>query len=158
MGTAIRRHPPVDVLVVDDDHVFADALVERLSAEPGVRTVAPTYSVEGARRRLHERRADVVLLDHNLGEGGSSSRLLEELVAQPNPPVVLVLSGSQNVSDIAHAIDTGAAGWLVKGITVPNLLAALGEALAGELVLPDGAVGSLVHYLLDELHERGTAV
>jgi two-component system nitrate/nitrite response regulator NarL len=146
------------VLVVDDDHVFADALTHRLSHEPGVRAVDPVYSADEARNYLRGRRPDVVLLDYNLDDGTheeSSLRLLQEITAEPDPPAVLMLSGSQNVSDIAHAVDLGAGGWLVKGITAPDLLAAVDQALDGELVLPAGAVGSLVRYLLEELHRRG---
>lgn len=159
MATALRRHPPVDVLVVDDDRVFAEALAQRLNHEPGIREVDLAFSTDEARHRLRGHRPDVVLLDYNLGathDDASSLDLLGQIETWPDPPAVLMLSGSQNVSDIARAVDLGASGWLVKGITVPDLLAAFDRALDGELVLPEGAVASLVHYLLDELHRRGT--
>jgi len=159
MATALRRHPPVDVLIVDDDHVFAEALARRLSHEAGVGEVELVFSADEARHCLAGHRPDVVLLDYNLGadhDDASSLGLLEEIETRSDPPAVLMLSGSQNVSDIAHAVDLGASGWLVKGITAHDLLAAFDRALDGELVLPEGAVASLVHYLLDELHRRGT--
>ncbi len=156
MESGIRRHAPVDVLVVDDDQVFADTLAQRLAREPAVRHLEPVYSSEAALECLRSRRPDVVLLDYNLSDASSLSLLLD-IQAMAEPPTVLILSGSHEVADIAHALDYGASGWVVKGVPVADLLGAVDRALAGELVLPEGAVAELVHYLIDQLHRRGTS-
>ena len=156
MGTGIRRHPPVDLLLVDDDQLFGDALAERLRREPGVHDVEPAYSSEAAWRWLRRRRPDVVVLDYHLADA-SSLALLADIESLPDPPRVIILSGSQDVADIAHAVEYGASGWVVKGGRVSELLDAVEQALDGDLVLPRGAVGDLVRYLLDQLHRRGTS-
>jgi DNA-binding NarL/FixJ family response regulator len=99
----------------------------------------------------------VVILDYNLADA-SSLALLADIESLPEPPQVLILSGDQEVADIAHAVEYGASGWVVKGGTVAELLEAVEQALDGDLVLPRGAVGELVRYLLDQLHRRGTSV
>src|SRR5690348_10341403 len=123
MDTGIRRHPPVDLLLVDDDQLFGDALAQRLRREPGVGEVEPAYSSEAAWRCLRRQRPDVVILDYNLADA-SSLALLADIESLPDPPRVLILSGSQEVADIAHAVEYGASGWVVKGGTVTELVEA----------------------------------
>jgi DNA-binding NarL/FixJ family response regulator len=156
MVSGIRRHPPVDLLLVDDDQLFGEALAQRLRREPGVREVEPAYSSDAAWRSLRRQRPDVVILDYNLADA-SGLALLADIESLPDPPRVLILSGTQEVADIAHAVEYGAAGWVVKGGTLAELLDAVEQALDGDLVLPRGAVGELVRYLLDQLHRRGTS-
>jgi DNA-binding NarL/FixJ family response regulator len=146
----------MDVLIVDDNEAFADALALRLRLEPAIGSVDTVYSADGAWECLGRRHPDVVLLDYHL-VGGPSLPLLTAIEALPEHPSVLVLSGSQDVSDIVLAVDAGADGWVSKGLPLPDLLGAMDQALGGDLVLPTHAVGPVVRHLLAELHRKSTS-
>ncbi|HET7355251.1 MAG TPA: response regulator [Nocardioidaceae bacterium] len=146
----------MDLLIVDDNEAFADALALRLRLEPVIGAVEAVYSAEDARQCLGRHRPDVVLLDYHL-VGGPSLPLLTTIEQLPDPPAVLVLSGSQDVSDIVLAVDAGADGWVSKSLPLPDLLTAVDQALAGDLVLPPHAVGPVVRHLLTELHRKSTS-
>jgi DNA-binding NarL/FixJ family response regulator len=146
----------MDVLIVDDNEAFADALALRLRLEPTVNAVVAVYAADDAWQCLGRRRPDVVLLDYHLVDGPSLP-LLSAIEALPDHPAVLVLSGSQDVSDIVLAVDAGADGWVAKGLPLPDLLTAVDQALAGDLVLPPHAVGPVVRHLLAELHRKSTS-
>lgn len=146
----------MDVLIVDDNEAFADALALRLRLEPAIGAVEAVGSAEDAWQCLGRHRPDAVLLDYHL-VGGPSLPLLNAIEALPDPPAVLVLSGSQDVSDIVLAVDAGADGWVPKGQPIPELLASLDQALGGDLVLPPHAVGPVVRHLLAELHRKSTS-
>jgi len=146
----------MDVLIVDDNEAFADALALRLRLEPAIGSVDTVYSADAAWECLGRQHPDLVLLDYHL-VGGPSLPLLTAIEALPDHPSVLVLSGSQNVSDIVLAVDAGADGWVAKGLPLPDLLSAMDRALGGDLVLPPHAVGPVVRHLLAELHRKSTS-
>ena len=67
--------PKINVLIVDQQRTFHDALAVRLRAEPDLVVAAEAQSTESARRTQAGRSADVILLDAEFPDD-SSRRLL----------------------------------------------------------------------------------
>lgn len=106
------------MLVVDDDPIMAGMLRAALDAE-GFTDVAVAGSGAAALDSSHA--PDVVLLDHQLPDT-TGIDLLPRLLARPDPPSVIMVTGEGGAELAANALRLGAEDYLVKG---PKLLAAL---------------------------------
>lgn len=106
------------VLVVEDDSVMASMLVALLEHE-GYQHI--TIVDCGAAAIEAAGQHDVVLLDNQLPDS-TGVDLLPQLLAFPDPPSVIMVTGEGNEELAAHALRLGAEDYLVKG---PKLLEAL---------------------------------
>ncbi|TDO48912.1 two-component system nitrate/nitrite response regulator NarL [Kribbella sp. VKM Ac-2571] len=146
----------VAILLVDDHRVFAEALANLLAAEPGIGPVGTASNLRTARMRIASARPDVVLLDLSLGEE-SGSDLLAELMAEPGPPAVIMLSGSADPRLIVHALDAGARGWLAKTTRLTAVVAAIWQVLDGHMYLGPATLEPVLGHLLGDLRRRRSA-
>ncbi len=116
----------MQILMIDDDHVFAALIGDALKVSGhDVRRVPTTESGIAA---LLERRYDIVLLDLDLGatRGESMIRRMQGL-GERLPPVI-ILSGQPSGVLAAAQESTGAVAAVRKPCTIDELLAAIGEA------------------------------
>ena len=79
------------VLIVDDSEVLVQRLKASLAAVMGVEVVGHAGSVADAAREIGKAKPDVIVLDIQM-PGGSGIGLLESLMKDPSPPVVIMLS------------------------------------------------------------------
>jgi DNA-binding NarL/FixJ family response regulator len=122
------------ILVVDDHQLFSEGLKMTLSSR-GFQLFSRD-SVSSALAFLSRDSVDLILLDLNLpGEGGLS--LLKQLNDKEQLLPVLILSASQERSDIDQAITLGARGYIGKSANGDQLEAAIVTVLKGEVFLPD---------------------
>ncbi|WP_214401070.1 response regulator transcription factor [Pseudonocardia lacus] len=129
--TGETRPGPAAVLLVDDHRVFADALAIGVTAQPDLTCVAVAYTAAAARAAMAPGTAvDLAVVDLDLPDD-SGMRLVEEFAA--HRPVI-VLTAHPRVDLARRAAGAGAAGFLAKDASLPEMLAAVRGALAGEPV------------------------
>lgn len=90
------------ILIVEDEPLVGSLLateVERM----GFRSLGPAIDVSSARALLRTGRPEAVLLDYDLGAGGSSQALAEEMRRVWRVPIVLV-SGHVGEADFERAV------------------------------------------------------
>jgi DNA-binding response OmpR family regulator len=114
---------PIRVLVVEDDPASADLVWIYLTrGEPGAFAVERVATLLEAMARVSEPGIDVVLLDLGLPElSGYRSFLAMSRAGNRNVPIV-VFTGDESEASQAATADLGAAGYLVKDRTSPELL------------------------------------
>lgn len=122
----------VRVLIVDDHPVVRSGVAALLASDPALTVMAAAGSAEEALQAEHEHRPDVVLSDLRLGTGMDGVELTRSLLAQQDPPAVVILTTYDYDADIVRAVEAGAAGYLLKDASPDVILAAVHAAAAGE--------------------------
>ena len=124
------------IIVADDHALFRDGLRHVLSLlGPDVVVIEADDHTALMMCANNHTDADLVLLDLNMPGADAFTSLRDLLLRHPTLPVV-VLSASEEVSDMRRAMDAGAMGYLSKRETSIIMLNALRLVLAGGLYIP----------------------
>lgn len=124
---------PLRVLVVDDHPVVREGLRSMLTRDD-VTVVGDVGSCAEALRAIDALTPDVVLLDMQLADDDGLS-VLRGLSQLARRPAVLVLSMHDDPALVRRALQAGAGGYVLKGITRADLMAAMREVHAGRTAL-----------------------
>ncbi len=133
MGKRIR------VAVVDDHALFRAGVVQSLAFDGAIEIVGEGGSAAEAVQLARNLAPDLILLDVSMpGNGIAAAR---EILRMPHPPRVAMLTVSESDDDVIDALDAGAAGYIPKGIRMPELIAAVRSLMGGRtFVAPDLAL------------------
>ncbi len=130
MNGPAHPKPVVPIALVEDDRPFRGYIAALLSATPGWRVVLEADSVEDALRRSASLRPRVLLLDIGLPGRSGAEAVGQFLQAWPDVNVVM-LTALEGDDVVLEAIRAGACGYVLKGSSSDELLAAVADALAG---------------------------
>ena len=130
------------VLVVDDHPLFRDGVCGLLASVPETDVVGTATTAEEAVREATLTRPDIVLMDLNL-PGGSGLTAIPRIAAACPDAAILVLTMVEDDTALVAALRAGARGYLLKGISQEELLAALRTVRDGGAVFT-GAVADRV--------------
>lgn len=121
----------IGVLVVDDHPLFRAGVVHALEAEPGIAIVGEAASGEDALRLARERLPDVVLLDISMP--GWDGLVTAERIATACPAsAIVMLTASDDQDQLLGALKAGARGYVLKGVSVQELVRVIRGAVEGE--------------------------
>jgi len=127
------------VMVVDDHPMWLEAIVDQLTAA-GFEVVATATDGQQCLTRARASHPDLVVMDLNIPAPGGvecTRRLLEEF-----PDLqVLVMSASDERSDVLAAVKAGAQGYVLKSSSRAELLDAVRRCAAGEAVFTPALAG-----------------
>ena len=127
----------IRVVVADDDAVFRRALVDVLKANLHFEVVVETETGVGLGRAVVAARADLVLLDVRMAEGGpvAARAVVDATSGWSRTPVIVVVSADSTLHTVVAMVRAGAAGYLVKGRIGSSLPELLMRCVDGEVVL-----------------------
>ena len=133
----------IQVLVVEDQDLFAEALVRLLTTADGITVTGRAGSVEEAVRVAREAEPDVVLLDWMLpdGTGADAARTIRAGLPETK---AIVLSGWPDEDLLAAAIDAGCSAVLNKNRAFDDLLHTIREVQKGDVTLPLSSLPSVL--------------
>jgi two-component system nitrate/nitrite response regulator NarL len=119
----------IDIAAVDDHPIILDSVAGWVAGEgDDIRVVATAATVD-ALLAGPGRRADVVLLDLDLGDGTTVAGNVAAILAAG--PAVLVLSASERPVAVRAAVRAGARGYALKNEQAGQIRAAIREVAAG---------------------------
>ncbi len=103
----------VRVLIADDHRLFAEALEAILAADDRIELVGLAGDGEEAVRLAGEQRPDVILMDISmpLMDGIEAAKAIK---ADDGDVSILMLTGSNDRTDVDRARQAGAAGYVTK--------------------------------------------
>ena len=135
----------VRVLIVDDHDLFRTGL-RTLLEEQGVEVVGEASAGEEAVELVKEEAPDVVLMDLEMpGKGGVEAT--REIAAVAPLTRVVVLTISDQDSDVMDAVVAGACGYLLKDSTIQELLRGIQAASVGESLISPSIAGKVLQRL-----------
>jgi DNA-binding NarL/FixJ family response regulator len=118
------------VLVSDDHALFRDGIVTLLEAA-GFDVVGQVGDGEAAVEAALRLRPDLVLLDINMPQM-SGLKALRQIKTQLPETQVVMLTVSEDDADLFEAVESGAAGYLLKNLTAEEFFAMLDGLRRGE--------------------------
>jgi DNA-binding NarL/FixJ family response regulator len=128
-----RSSEPLRVLIVDDHDLFRTGL-RNLLEEQGVVIVGEAATGAEAVRIVREIAPDVVVMDLNMpGMGGVDATRHITSIAPLTRVVMLTIS--EDDSDVMDAILAGACGYLLKDSSIQDLMAGIRAASRGESLI-----------------------
>ncbi|GLK50024.1 DNA-binding response regulator [Brevundimonas intermedia] len=133
----------MDRIVVADDHpLFRAALRSAVDkAAPGA-VIDECASLAEARLALAAAAVDLLLLDLKLSDSEGMAGLAAIRAEHPAVPVAVV-SASEDASVVRHALGLGAAGFIPKSASLPQMVEAITAILAGDGWAPETAEGDV---------------
>ena len=122
------------VVIADDHAVVRKGLRLLIDAEPGLRVVAEAGTIADALRMARAHRPGVLVLDLNMPEG-SSLESIPTIREQAPMTAIVVLTMQNDPAFARQALQTGAAGFVLKEAADDELLEAIRLAAAGQTYL-----------------------
>ena len=117
------------IVVADDHPLYREGVVGTLRAA-GLEVAGEASSARDAIRLVRERTPDLALFDVSM-PGGGIAAARAAVAASPETRVVM-LTVSEDEDDLVSAIDAGASGYVLKGVSGRELVAILRRVAAGE--------------------------
>ncbi|MDP9849571.1 response regulator [Streptosporangium lutulentum] len=122
------------LVIVDDDPMVRTGLRLILGGEPDLDIVGEAEDGRRAMTVIRDLRPDVVLMDIRMpNQDGLTTT--ELLLAQPDPPRILVLTTFDADDMVLRALQLGAGGFLLKDTPPPKMIEAVRAVARGEPVL-----------------------
>ncbi len=133
----------IRLLIADDHAVVRTGLAQLVATFDGVELVGAAANGEAAVALCAERSPDVVLMDLEMPEldGIEATRRIK--AASPDVAVVILTSFSDR-ERILHALDAGAAGYLLKDAEPEEIQRAIAAAARGDAPLDPRAARALL--------------
>jgi DNA-binding NarL/FixJ family response regulator len=128
---------PIRIVIVDDHHALRIGLSAMLAAFPQVLVVGEAADTAGAIEICQSLAPDVVLMDLRLPGGGGVEATLRICQSQPHTRI-LVVTTYEGDEDVHRAIQAGASGYLLKGLSSAELASAIETVHRGGRVIPEG--------------------
>jgi len=143
-----KRTTVIKILVVDDHAIFRQGLISVLQQYEEFEVVGQASSGVEAVDKASELQPDVVIMDISMPGGNGVEAT--SAIQQNLPDVrVLILTVSNEENDLFTAIKAGAKGYLLKNVSLQELIDSIRLVASGEaIVAPSMAVR-----LLDEFRQ-----
>ena len=129
----------IRIMVVDDHPVMRRGLSDTLADEEGFEVVGQAADGVEAVRIAQETRPDVIVMDLFMPDrdGVEACREIVELLPDIR---VLMLTASDAEDDVIRAVSAGATGFVRKFTPSDDLVHAVRQVAAGNLIIPEDAV------------------
>ncbi|MET3425505.1 DNA-binding NarL/FixJ family response regulator [Actinoplanes tereljensis] len=143
MGGRIEGVPKIRVLVADDQTLVRTGFRVILEADGDIEVVAEAATGTEAIRQAQLATPDVILMDIRMPEMDGLAAT-EEILRQPDPPTIVVLTTFDQNEYVYRALHAGAAGFLLKDAPSSRLIAAVRAAATGDSLIEPSITRRLV--------------
>jgi DNA-binding NarL/FixJ family response regulator len=139
----------IRVLCVDDHPIVRDGIAAIINLQPDMVLAGAAATGGEALERFLELRPDVTLVDLQLPDMSGFDVIKKIRDKFPNARII-VLSSHEGDVDIQRALESGAQGYVAKGIVRGELLETIRSVHAGKRRLPAALAQKLAEHVADE--------
>ncbi len=132
----MTNQEPASILLIDDHPMLRTGVKQLVSMAPDITVVGEASNGEQGIELAESLDPDLILLDLNM-PGMNGLETLDKLREKSLSGRVVVFSVSNHEEDVVTALKRGADGYLLKDMEPEDLLKALQQAAAGEMVLSE---------------------
>jgi two-component system response regulator DevR len=147
---------PIHLLLLDEQIAFRELLALRLAQEPDFTVVAEGSSLAEVGQVLSRVAVDVALIELVLPDG-SGVELIRDLRAVHREARVLVLTASEDRHEHVAAFVAGASGVLHKTCRAAEIITAIRQLCAGEVLISPREAVDLVRLVRQQREAERTA-
>jgi DNA-binding NarL/FixJ family response regulator len=131
----MKDEKSIRILVVDDHPITRTGIAAILQSQPDMEACAQAGTVNDAVKLFGEHDPDLTLMDLRLPDGHGVEAI--RLIRQKNPSAkIIVLTTYEGDEDIHQALQAGAMGYLIKGMSHDVLVKAIRKVYEGNRFLP----------------------
>lgn len=123
----------IRILIVDDQTLIRHGISNLLSMSDKVEVVGDSGDGEGAIYLVGQLSPDIILMDVRM-PGMSGLDVLRKLRAQGSQVPVLMLTTFEDKESLQQAIQLGAKGYLLKDVSLDNLISSIELVVGGQSV------------------------
>lgn len=143
----------IRILLVDDHVLTRMGLLSATQAEQDMEVVAEADELEEAVAAYEKYKPNLVVLDFRL-PNSDGPQVLKKLREKFGAIRCLILSNSSAGDDITRAIQAGAAGYVVKGMSLDTLLQAIRAVHEGRQYIPPEIAARFMGRAQSQLTDR----
>jgi DNA-binding NarL/FixJ family response regulator len=133
----------IRVLIVDDHALFRRGLMLVLESEPGIEVVGEAEDGSDALVKAEATAPDVVLMDVRMPKLSGIEATKAVAAALPTSKIIM-LTVSDEEDDLYEAIKAGAAGYLLKEISIEEVADAVRAVVQGQTLISPSMASKLI--------------
>jgi two-component system nitrate/nitrite response regulator NarL len=141
------------IVLVDDHSLCRTGLSDLLRQRGGMEVLAAIGDPDLVVPTLRDKRPDLLVLDLRMPDIDGLT-LLQRIRAEGLDTPVVILTMSDSETDLAAALRAGVRGYLLKDMEPEDVIAAIGRAARGELVVAPAMALKLAQLLQPGAKER----
>jgi DNA-binding NarL/FixJ family response regulator len=122
----------IRLFIVDDHAVFREGLKTVLLRDQEIQLAGEADDGRGVVDEVLKAMPDVILMDINMPYSGLQATI--DILKKMPDMKILILTVSESEYDLYKAIKSGARGYLLKGMSIKELITAVRSVAAGEAV------------------------
>ncbi len=145
-----------EVVVIDDHPLFRKGLIALLQSAGGqLRVLGEAGDGLDGLAQVRRLRPSLVLLDLHMKGGPGGLEVLRGIKSAEAPPLVIMVTVSEEIENLTAALRAGADGYLLKDMPPQELLrSVLDTARTGAIALSGSLVGLLAGAMREESRAR----
>jgi two-component system nitrate/nitrite response regulator NarL len=145
------------IVLVDDHPMMRKGIRQLIEIQEGLEVVAEAGSGEVALEMARQHKPDMILMDLNM-KGMDGIQTVTALRQQGVDACILMITVSDNDSDVIAALRAGADGYLLKDVEPEELLQAIVSAERGQLRLSPQLTQALARNIRQQTNTAAAAV
>ena len=139
----------IRIAVVDDQPLYREGVIFTLNQSEQFTVVASGKSAEDAVRIASEVMPEVMLLDISMPGGGLEAA--EKIAKEFSDIHLIMLTVSEDEQHVSKALESGAMGYILKGVSGPELVEIVQKVVSGGAYVMPGLAARLL-----SAHPRAT--
>jgi len=138
----------IKIFIVDDHAVFREGLKTVLLRDQEIQLAGEADDGRGVVDDVLKTMPDVILMDINMPYSGLQATI--DILKKMPDMKILILTVSESEYDLYKAIKSGARGYLLKGMSIKELVSAVRSVAAGEAVFTP----AMAREILDDFQDN----